>query len=165
MRRWSTASRSRSSNRKPPNCGPTGPGRKPCSIPITASSRTTAAIEPQPAEYPPEIAAELDRIEARLEELGELPDEELGDDLMMEAARLEERRDEIIETTEAEAVYSEADRKRAGVIVTIGDEGGFLIHQGLIERAAAAVAADTGEHGDGDPDGDEAMTFPAVPAR
>ena len=113
-------------------------------------------IEPQPAEYPPEIAAELDRIEARLEELGELPDEELGDDLMMEAARLEERRDEIIETTEAEAVYSEADRKRAGVIVTIGDEGGFLIHQGLIERAAAAVAADTGEHGDGEPDGDEA---------
>ena len=101
-------------------------------------------IEPQPAEYPPEIAAELDRIEARLEELGELPEEELGDDLMMEAARLEERRDEIIETNEAEAVYSEADRKRAGVIVTIGDEGGFLIHQGLIERAATAVAADTG---------------------
>ena len=52
-----------------------------------------------------------------------MPEEELGDDLMMEAARLEERRDEIIETTEAEAVYSEADRKRAGVIVTIGDEG------------------------------------------
>src|SRR5215217_4869401 len=52
-------------------------------------------IEPQPAEYPPEIAAELDRIEARLEELGELPDEELSDDLKMEAARLEERRDEI----------------------------------------------------------------------
>ena len=60
-----------------------------------------------------------------------MPDEELGDDLMTEAARLEERRDEIIETNEAEAVYSEADRKRAGVIVTIGDEGGFLIHQGL----------------------------------
>ena len=65
-----------------------------------------------------------------------MPEEELSDDLMMEAARLEERRDEIIETTKAEAVYSEADRKRAGVIVTIGDEGEFLIHQGLIERAA-----------------------------
>jgi ParB family chromosome partitioning protein len=113
-------------------------------------------IEPQPAEYPPVIAAELDRIEARLEELGELPEEELDDDLMMEAARLEERRDEIIETTEAEAVYSEADRKRAGAIVTIGDEGGFLIHQGLIERAASAVAAGTGEQGDGEPDGDDA---------
>ena len=75
---------------------------------------------------------------------------------MMEAARLEERRDEIIETNEAEAVYSEADRKRAGVIVTVGDEGEFLIHQGLIERAAAADAADTGEHGDGEPDGDDA---------
>ena len=90
-------------------------------------------IKPQPAEYPPEIAAELDRIEARLEELGELPEEELGDDLIMEAARLEERRDEIIETNEAEAVYSEFDRKRAGVIVTIADEGGFLTHQGLVD--------------------------------
>jgi ParB family transcriptional regulator, chromosome partitioning protein len=30
-------------------------------------------IEPQPAEYPPEIAAELDRVEARLEELGSCP--------------------------------------------------------------------------------------------
>ena len=117
-------------------------------------------IEPQPVEYPPEIVAELDRIEARLEELGELPDEELGDDLMMEAARLEERRDEIIETTEAEAVYSEADRKRAGVIVTVGDAGEFLIHQGLVERAASAVAADTGEQGDSAPDGDDADDFP-----
>jgi ParB family chromosome partitioning protein len=113
-------------------------------------------IEPLPAEYPPDIAAELDRIEARLEELGELPEEELGDDLMMEAARLEERRDEIIETTEAEPVYSETDRKCAGVIVTVGDEGEFLVHQGLIERTAAAAAADTGEHGNGDPDGDDA---------
>ena len=162
MRRSSTASRSRSSNRKPPNCAPIGPGPKPCSIPITASWRHYRRIEPQPAEYPPEIAAELDRIEARLEELGELPDEELGDDLMMEAARLEERRDEIIETNEAEAVYSEADRKRAGVIVTIGDEGDFLIHQGLIERAAAADAARTGD-GDGEPDGDDADDLPHGP--
>ncbi len=115
-------------------------------------------IEPQPSEYPPEIGDELDRIEARLEELGELPDEELGDDLMMEAARLEERRDEIIETAEAEAVYSEADRKRAGCVVTIGDEGDFLIHQGLIERAAEAD--DNVHEGDGDPDGDDADDLP-----
>ena len=119
-------------------------------------------IEPQPAEYPPDIAAELDRIEARLEELGELPDEELGDDLMIEAARLEERRDEIIETNEAEAVYSESDRQRAGVIVTIGNEGGFLIHQGLVERAAAAGTARTGD-GDGEPEGDAADDFPHGP--
>ena len=121
-------------------------------------------IEPQPAEYPPEIAAELDRIEARLEELGELPDEELSDDLMTEAARLEERRDEIIETTEAEAVYSEADRKRAGVIVTIGDEGEFLIHQGLIERAASADAAGT-VNATANRTATRPMTCPAVPAR
>ena len=163
MRRSSTASRSRSSKRKPPNCATDWAWAKAVLDPDYGFLSQYRRIEPQPAEYPPEIAAELDRIEARLEELGELPDEELSDDLMMEAARLEERRDEIIETTEAEAVYSEADRKRAGVIVTIGDEGDFLIHQGLIERAAAAVAADTGEHGDGEPDGDEADDFSRGP--
>lgn len=110
-------------------------------------------IEPQPAEYPPEIAAELDRIEARLEELGELPEDELSENLMLEAARLEERRDEIIETVEAEAVYSEADRKRAGCIVTVGDDGEFLIHQGLIERVAATGTAGIDEGG-GEPDDD-----------
>ena len=115
-------------------------------------------IEPLPAEYPPEIGDELDRIEARLEELGELSDDEMNDDLMMEAARLEERRDEIIET---EAVYSEADRKRAGVIVTVGDEGEFLIHQGLIERAAAAD--DNVHEGDGEPDGDDDDDRPHSP--
>jgi ParB family chromosome partitioning protein len=119
-------------------------------------------IEPQPAEYPPEIAAELDRIEARLEELGELPEDELSDDLMMEAARLEERRDELIETTEAEAVYSEEDRQRAGIIVTIGDEGEFLIHQGLIERAAAADAGVHEQEG-GEPDGDDGDDRPHDP--
>ena len=82
-------------------------------------------IEPQPAEYPPEIAAEIERIEARLGELGESTDEEFTDELMIEAAQLEERRNEIIETIEAEAVYSEADRTRAGFIVTIGDDGEF----------------------------------------
>ena len=163
MRRSSTASRSRSSKQKAAELRADWAWAKAVLDPDYGFLSHYRRIEPQPAEYPPEIAAELDRIEARLEELGELPEEELGDDLMMEAARLEERRDEIIETTEAEAVYSEADRKRAGVIVTIGDEGGFLIHQGLIERAAPAVAADTGEHGDGEPDGDEADDFPHGP--
>jgi ParB family chromosome partitioning protein len=111
-------------------------------------------IEPQPAEYPPEIAAELDRIDARLEEIGELPDEELTDDLMRESARLEARRDEIIETAEGEEVYSEDDRKRAGCIVTVGEDGEFLIHRGLIERSQPTDA------GRREPDGDTADDLP-----
>jgi hypothetical protein len=38
------------------------------------------------------------------------------------------------------AVYSDRDRARAGVIVTIGDDGEFCPHQGLVERRAAHFA-------------------------
>jgi len=107
-------------------------------------------IEPEPAEYPPEIAAELEQIEERLGEFEQLAEDEFTDDLMTEAARLEERRDEIIETTEAEAVYGEADRKRSGCIVTIGEDGEFLVYRGLVDRSAPTADADAGEAGDGD---------------
>jgi ParB family transcriptional regulator, chromosome partitioning protein len=116
-------------------------------------------VEPQPAEYPPEIAAELEEIEQRLGEFEQLPEDECTDDLMMQAARLEERRDEIIEAlaeagAEAEAVYSEADRRIAGCIVTVGDEGEFYVYQGLIERSAATANTDGDERGDGDDEPD-----------
>ena len=54
---------------------------------------------------------------------------------MTEVARLEERRADIDEIVEGLAVYSKKDRKRAGCIVTIGDDGEFCLHQGLIERS------------------------------
>jgi ParB family transcriptional regulator, chromosome partitioning protein len=56
-------------------------------------------VEPQPAELPPEIAAELQQVETRLAEIEELADEDLPDEVMTEAAALEERRDVLIETT------------------------------------------------------------------
>ncbi len=60
---------------------------------------------------------------------------------MTEAARLEERRDELTESVEDLAVYSEKDRAVAGVIVTIGDDGEFRLHEGLVECSAT----DTGD--------------------
>ena len=71
---------------------------------------------------------------------------------MTEAARLEERRDELAESVEDLAVYSEKDRAVAGVIVTIGDDGEFRLHEGLVERSAT----DTGDIGD-----DETVGFEA----
>ena len=93
-------------------------------------------VRPQPAELPPEIAGEIERIEERLAELQETPEDEWTDELITEADRLEGRRDELSESVEDLAVYSEKDRAVAGVIVTIGDDGEFRLHEGLVARSA-----------------------------
>jgi ParB family chromosome partitioning protein len=87
---------------------------------------------PQPAELPSEIVAEIEGIEQRLQEL----ENEWTDALMTEAARLEERRAEIDEMAEGLAVYAEKDRAVAGCIVTIGEDGEFRLHEGLVEHSA-----------------------------
>jgi ParB family transcriptional regulator, chromosome partitioning protein len=101
-------------------------------------------VRPQPAELPPEIACEIERIEQRLAELEEISEDEWTDALMTEAARLEERRDELSESVADLAVYSDKDRAVAGVIVTIGEDGEFRLHEGLIEHSAID-AEDTGD--------------------
>ncbi len=90
----------------------------------------------QPAERPPEIAGEIERIEERLAELHETREDEWTDTLMTEAARLEERHDELTDTVEDLAVYGEKDSAVAGVIVTIGADGEFRLHEGIVERSA-----------------------------
>jgi ParB family chromosome partitioning protein len=110
-----------------------------------------ARVRPQPAELPPELAAEIDRIERRLGELEEVGEDDWTDELMREAAQLEERHNEIDEMADGLAIYAEKDRARAGCIVTLGDDGEFCLHQGLVERSMTrgdAAADDTG--GDGD---------------
>ena len=52
-------------------------------------------VRPQPAELPPEIAGEIERSEKRLAELEETPEDEWTDELITEAARIEQRRDEL----------------------------------------------------------------------
>ena len=122
-----------------------------------------ARVRPQPAEVPADLVAEIDRIEQRLGELEEIGEEDWSDELAAEAAQLEERRREIDETINGLAVYSDKDRARAGCIVTIGDDGEFCLHQGLIERAAVRGAAAAGNvDGENQDDGDE--PFVATPS-
>ena len=112
-----------------------------------------ARLRPRPAQFPPAVAAELQTIEERLAKLEALPEDAWTDGLTSEAEDLQQRHDELIETTEAEAVYTQEDRGRAGVIVTIGDDGDFHLYEGLVERAAWPAharddAAETAEDGD-----------------
>jgi ParB family chromosome partitioning protein len=79
---------------------------------------------------------------------------------MAEAAQLEERRTEIDEMIGGLAVYSDKDRARAGCIVTIGDNGEFCLHQGLVDRAAMRAAAAGDDASAADDDGDEAFVSP-----
>jgi ParB family chromosome partitioning protein len=122
-----------------------------------------ARVRPQPAEVPAAFVGEIERIEQRLGELEEIGEEDWSDELAAEAAQLEERRREIDETINGLAVYSDKDRARAGCIVTIGDDGEFCLHQGLIERAAVRGAAAAGNvDGEDQDDGDE--PFVATPS-
>ena len=112
-----------------------------------------ARVRPQPAEVPPEIAEEIERIEQRLAELEETAGDEMTDELMEEAEQLERRHDEFAQTVAGLAVYADKDRAIAGCIVTIGDDGEFRLHEGLVERSAVrggngSAAAETGVDGD-----------------
>jgi ParB family chromosome partitioning protein len=121
-------------------------------------------VEPQPAELPPEIAAELQQIETRLAEIEELAEDELPEEVMTEAAALEERRDVLIETTEALAVYAPKDRAVAGCIVTIGNDGEFLIYQGLVDPSVQRAEGDAADPaGDDDQAGSPGTGSPRTP--
>jgi ParB family chromosome partitioning protein len=118
-------------------------------------------VHPQPAELPPELAQEIERIEQRLSELEEIGEDDWTDTLMAEAAQLEERHGEIDEIAEGLAVYADEDRARAGCIVTIGNDGDFCLHQGLVERSALRNGAAAGSPETED-DGDEGPMSPAL---
>jgi ParB family chromosome partitioning protein len=121
-----------------------------------------ARVRPQPAEVPAPLAAEIDRIEQRLGGLEAVAEDDFTDELLTEAAQLEERRNVIDETIEGLAVYSDRDRARAGCIVTIGDDGEFCLHQGLVDRATMRNAVDGGDpDAQTDDDGDEAFAPPS----
>ena len=119
-----------------------------------------AHIRPQAAEFPPAVAAELQAIEDRLAALEALPEDAWSEGLVCEAEDLQARHDELVETSEAEAVYAPENRARAGCIVTIGEEGGFRLYEGLVERAAWPGEPGSGAAEDAQ-DGDRA--FPCRP--
>ena len=113
----------------------------------------------QTRQSPGRAADEIESIEQRLGELDELDPDQFTDELAAESAQLEERRSDIDTIIDGLAVFSKKDRKRAGCIITIGDDGAFCLHQGLIERSAANGAAHSADD-DIDGDNDDAFAPP-----
>jgi ParB family chromosome partitioning protein len=98
-------------------------------------------IHPQPAKVPPDLSAEIGRIERRLGELDDIPEGDWTDELAAEADRLHARRAKIDDMIDSLAVFSDEDRGLAGCIVTIGDDGGFCLQEGLVERSPTHTSA------------------------
>ena len=135
-----------------------GRGPRRCSIPNTASWRSTRACARSRPRFLPELAEEIERIERRLGELEEeIGEDDWTDELRPKRRSFEERRGEIDEIIDGLAVYTEEDRRRAGCIVTIGDDGEFCLHQGLVERAARTRRGRQPRSADAEDDGDEML--------
>ena len=105
-------------------------------------------VHPAPALPTEAERGELDRLEARLDELGQQDAHGAGE--AQEERRLAERIEAIEAAVEARALYSPDDRAMAGCIVTLGDEGTMAVIRGLVrpEDVPAQPSAQAGGAGD-----------------
>ncbi|MYH30232.1 MAG: ParB/RepB/Spo0J family partition protein [Acidobacteria bacterium] len=104
-------------------------------------------VHPEPSDPTDEEAAEVERLEARQEELCNL-DDDWTEALDAEAGAVEARLDEIGRAILARATYSREDMALAGCIVTVGHDGTMEVVQGLVRPEDMPETAET--------DGDDA---------
>ena len=108
-----------------------------------------------PATPTDEERAELERLEAREDELTNLDDDEWTEALVEEADAIETRNDEIKVSLEARAEFLEADRAISGCIATIREDGELRLIKGLVrpedmpQRKGTADGTEP-DSGDGD---------------
>ena len=89
-------------------------------------------IEPQPGKPTAREESDLERINARMDELSEIPDEDWNEKLEKEAGKLEDRLEGIRDKVAKRAKFRREDFSRGGCIVTIERDGGLKIIQGLV---------------------------------
>ena len=90
-------------------------------------------IHPQPADPTEEERAEIRKLEARLQEIEGLDDDDWTSEIEIEAGAIETRLDEIDRAVDARAAYRREDFAIAGCIVTICHESGIEVIQGLVK--------------------------------
>ena len=136
---------------------------------LDADWSTTARfgrVHPAPAMPTDAERGELDRLEARLDELAQQDTDCAGE--AQEERRLAERIDAIEAAVEARGLYSPEVRALAGCIVTVGDDGAMAVIRGLVrpEDVPAKPAASVngaGQVGAGGPPGEAAQAHAARP--
>ena len=110
-------------------------------------------IEPTPAEPSPDLRAVLDDLAQREDNLANVAAEDWSADHEAEAEDIAARQEEVGRTLAAQATFAEADRRRAGCLITIGPDGLLRVLQGMIDPADRAIEADGA-----DPAGSDAGT-------
>ena len=127
-------------------------------------------IEPQPGKPTAREESDLERINARMDELSALPDEEWNEKLENEAGKLEDRLERIREKVAKRAKFRREDFSRGGCIVTIERDGGLKIIQGLVriedmpvpDSSSSSEGTKEGNGTDsGTPDGEPKIIPPA----
>ena len=101
-----------------------------------------ARIRPKPGEPTADEAKEVEQLTVRRDELTELDDDAWTDESESELERIEARLEEIERAVAARAVFRRKDREMAGAIVTIADEGTLHVIQGLVRPEDLAGPAD-----------------------
>ncbi len=89
-------------------------------------------VEPQPGAPTDEEKAEIERLQTRHDELVNLDDEDWTEELAAEGERIEARLDEVEGAVEARAMWRREDFAMAGCIATIGRDGEIQVIAGLV---------------------------------
>ena len=127
-------------------------------------------IEPQPGKPTAREESDLERINARMDELSEIPDEDWNEKLEKEAGKLEDRLEGIREKVAKRAKFRREDFSRGGCIVTIDRDGKLKIIQGLVKiedmpvpdsSSTSAGTEDDNRTGSGTSDGELKIIPPA----
>ena len=106
-----------------------------------------ARIRPKPGQATAEEAREVQTLTARRDELTELDDDAWTGETESELERIEARLDEIQQSVAGRAVFRRQDREIAGAIATVGDDGTLRLIQGLVRPEDIPAAEPTGPDG------------------
>lgn len=108
-------------------------------------------VHPRPIGLPEAVAREIERIDARLDEVEELDETAWTEAVQAEVEKLADRRQELDAVLRAHMDFTAEDRARAGCVVTIGPDGEEQVHAGLVPREALEAEARNGHAEDFDP--------------
>ncbi len=121
-------------------------------------------VHPQPADPTEEERAESRKLEARLQEIEGLGDDDWTDEIEIEAGAIETRLDDIDRDVDERAAYRREDFAIAGCIVTIGHDGGIEVIQGLVKPEDMPERKEDGDGADDGRDDAHVQAPPVAPS-